>query len=168
MSPYSSAFRVQIANLISSKRVMRHDNQLTVTGRCACTLVLDEIYEGVAIEAEGELGEAQILTLLSCSPLRMMEQHMSTTAMTTGTCSDGPIPRLYSTPLQLVSACIKSLSPREHRAHQRAARLDQDGDNKIKLAEHRSRGDLATGEMDGDDDLARCGKQPDREGGNQI
>jgi hypothetical protein len=43
---------------------MRHDNQLTVTGRCACTLVLDEIYEGVAIEAEGELGEAQILTLL--------------------------------------------------------------------------------------------------------
>jgi hypothetical protein len=105
---------------------------------------------------------------LSCSPLRMMEQHMSTTAMTTGTCSDGPIPRLYSTPLQLVPACIKSLSPREHRAHQRAARLDQDGDNKIKLAEHRSRGDLATGEMDGDDDLARRGKQPDREGGDRI
>jgi hypothetical protein len=54
-------------------RVIRHDNQLMARGRCACTSVLNKICKGVAIEAEGDLGEAQILTLLRSEPLNTTE-----------------------------------------------------------------------------------------------
>jgi hypothetical protein len=49
--------------------VIRHDNQLVASGRCAYTSVLNKICKGDAIEAEGDLDEAQILALVRSEPL---------------------------------------------------------------------------------------------------
>jgi hypothetical protein len=88
---------------------------------------------------------------------------MSTTATTAGTWRDGPITGRYSTAPQLVPMCIRSPSPSEHQAHWRTARPEQNG--RIKLAEHRSGGDPATGKMEVDNDSERRGKLPDSGGG---